>query len=170
MIDTFKYIANVVARDRETTCRETRRIRIKKWYKDNIGWVYPDSLFGEDEAERSVSWDESGDGGEEKDDTESGRKEKGKEIERMNSDNEVTNDDNDKEFYRPKSNDTPLDLLITLLDGSSSRDAPMDDSTDDFEEELDEDEDMDVYEIIVEDKKDSEAERVEGVGDRQIIM
>ena len=56
MIDTFKYIANAVARDRETTCRETRRIRIKKWYKDNIGWGYSDGLFGEDEADASEIW------------------------------------------------------------------------------------------------------------------
>ena len=54
---------------------------------------------------------------------------------------------------------------MTLLDGSSSCDAPMDDSTDDSEEELDEDEDIDVYEIVVEDGKGSEAERVEGVGE-----
>ena len=100
-------------------------------------------------AARSASWDESSDGGEEKDDTESGRKEKGKEIERMNSDNEVTDEDNDEGFYRPKSNDTPLDLLMTLLD---------------------EDEDMDVYETVLEDGEDSEAERLEGVGEHQIIM
>lgn len=79
-------------------------------------------------------------------------------------------EDNDEEFYRPKSNDNPLDLLMTLLDGSPSRDVPMDDSTDDSEEELDEDEDMDVYENVVEDGKDSEAERVEGVGEHQIVM
>ena len=100
-------------------------------------------------AVRSASWDESSDGGEEKDDIESGRKEKGKEIERMNSDNEATDEGNDEEFYRPESNDTPLDLLMTLLD---------------------EDEDMDVYETVVEDGKDSEAERLEGVGEHQIIM
>lgn len=85
MIDTLKYTANAVARDRETIRREIRRIRIKKWYNDNIGWEYPDDLFGEDEAEclrnlaaaaRSASWDGSSDDGEEKDGMESGRKEK----------------------------------------------------------------------------------------------
>ena len=76
-------------------------------------------------------------------------KKKRKEIKGMNLDNEVTNEDNDKEFYRPKSNDTPLDLLMTLLD---------------------EDEDMDVYETVLEDGEDSEAERLEGVGEHQIIM
>ena len=47
--------------------------------------IYPDDLFGEDEAEclrnlaaaaRRASWDESSDDGEEKDDTESRREEK----------------------------------------------------------------------------------------------
>lgn len=89
MINTLKYTANAVARDRETIRRGTRRIRIKKWYKDNIGWDYPDDLFGEDEAEclrnlaaaaRSASWDESSDDWEEKHDTESGRKEKGRKL------------------------------------------------------------------------------------------
>ena len=89
MIDTFKYIANAVTRDRETTRRETRHIRIRKWYKDNIGWDYAGDLFGENEAERlrnlaaaarSASWGESSDGEEEKDDTESRRKEKGRKL------------------------------------------------------------------------------------------
>jgi len=89
VIDAFKYIANAVAIDRETTRKGTRRIRIKKWYKDNIGWDYPVDLFDEDEAEclrnlaaaaRSASWDESSDDGEEKDDTKSGRKEKGRKF------------------------------------------------------------------------------------------
>ena len=67
-------------------------------------------------------------------------------------------------------NDTPLDLPMTLLDGSSSRDVPVDDSTDGSKEELNEDQDMDVYENVVEDGKDLEAERVEGVGEHQIVM
>ena len=50
----------------------------------------------------------------------------------MNLDNEVTDEDNDEDFYRPKSDDTPLDLLMTLLD---------------------EDEDMDIYENVDEDGK-----------------
>ena len=56
MIDILKYTANAVARDRETIRREIRRIRIKKWYKDNIGWGYSDGLFGEDEADVSEIW------------------------------------------------------------------------------------------------------------------
>jgi hypothetical protein len=60
--------------------------------------------------------------------------------------------------------------LMTLLDGSSSRDVPMDYSTDGSEEELGGNEDMDVYRNVVEDGKDSEAERVEGVGEHQIVM
>ena len=96
-------------------------------------------------------------------------KKKRKEIKGTNLDNEVTDEDNDNEFYRPKGNDTPLDLLMTLQDDSSSRDVPTDDSTNDFEEELDENEDMDVYENVVEDRKDSEAERVEGVGEHQYV-
>ena len=60
----------------------------------------------------------------------------------MNLDNEVTDGDNDEDFYRPKSDDTPLDPLMTLLDSSSSRDVPMDYSTDGSKEELDEDEDQ----------------------------
>ena len=68
------------ARKRETIRREIHCIRIKEWYKDSIGWDYPDDLFGENEAERlrnlaaaarRASWDESSDDGEEKDDTES---------------------------------------------------------------------------------------------------
>jgi len=62
----------------------------------------------------------------------------------MNLGNEVTDEYNHEDFYRPKSNDTPLDPLMTLLDGGSSRDVPMDYSTDGSEEELDEDENMDV--------------------------
>ena len=45
MIDILKYTANAVARDRETIRREIRRIRIKKWYKDNIGWDYLDDFW-----------------------------------------------------------------------------------------------------------------------------
>ncbi|OCK99039.1 uncharacterized protein K441DRAFT_693225 [Cenococcum geophilum 1.58] len=83
----------------------------------------------------------------------------------VNLDNEVTDEDNDEDFYRPKSDDTPLDLLMALLDGSSSCDVPVDYSTGGSEEELDEDEDMGAWmsENVVEDGKDSEAERVEGV-------
>lgn len=78
----------------------------------------------------------------------------------MDLDNEVTDEDNNEDFYRPKSNDTPLGLLIALLDDSSSRDVPMDCSTGDSEEGLDEDEDMGTWMSmnIVEDRKDSEAE------------
>jgi len=46
----------------------------------------------------------------------------------------------------------------------------MGDSTDGSEEELDEDEDMDVYENVVEGGKDSEVERVEGVDVHRIVM
>ena len=87
----------------------------------------------------------------------------------MNLDNEVTDED-DEDFYRPKSDGTPLDPLMTLLDGSSSRDVPMDYSTDGSEEELGGNEGMDVYRNVVEDGKDSEAERLEGVGEHQIVM
>jgi hypothetical protein len=78
----------------------------------------------------------------------------------MNPDNEVTDEDNNEDFYRPKSNDTPLDLLIALLDDSSSRGVPMDCSTGDSEEGLSEDEDMGTWMSmnIVEDGKGSEAE------------
>ena len=87
----------------------------------------------------------------------------------MNLDNEVTDEDNNEDFYRPKSNDTPLNLLMALLDGSLSRNVPMDYSTDGSEEELGGNEDMDVYRNVVEDGKDSEAERVEGVSEHQIV-